>query len=88
MEENTVGECRPDLFGSGMGRVMTSYCYCNELPRSVLLGEIHDCLSNWNVLSGVSYCVKTFLPVTAPKVLFRVIYLNYSYSNVTRSSGM
>jgi hypothetical protein len=86
MEGNGVGECRLDLSGSGMGRVMTSYYYCNGPPCSVHLGEVRDCLSNWSVLSGVSYCMKTTLPVTAHKVMLRTIFLYYRYNKSTRSS--
>ena len=88
MEGSWVGDFGPDLSGSCLGRVMTSYCYRNELPRSPHLGEIHDCLCNWSVLNGVSYCVQTSRLVTAPKVLFRMIFLYYRHSKATRSSGM
>jgi len=79
MEGNRLGNCGLELSVSGMGTAMTSYCYCNEPPCSVHLGEIHVCLSNWSVLNGVNYCMKNSLPVTASKVMFRMIFLYYRY---------
>ena len=67
--------------------VMTFYYYCNEPQCSIYLGEIYDCLSKWSVLNGVSYCTKTSLPITAHKVMLRMIFLYYRYNNSTRSSG-
>jgi hypothetical protein len=87
MEGNRLGNYGLDFSGSGMGRVMTSYYYCNELTCSVHLGEIHYCLNNWSVLNGVSYCNKTSLPVTAPKINFRMIFLYYRNNNTKRGIG-